>query len=389
MVHDMSGRTFFVARQPCLRRRVGILTFHRALNYGAVLQTYALQQAIARLSSDIDVRVIDYFCPAIERTAIPRRVYWHRGAAFGLSRYLFQVLNSPAFFAKKRPFRLFRQRHLSLTRRVDAANIASIVSEFDYFVSGSDQVWNREMIGDDGTYFLDFVPRAMRVAYAPSFGGARINESDEDWYRARLQGWARLSAREERGARLIQKLTGMRVPVVLDPTFLLSADEWRKISETPFRIRKNKYILIYKNRASPNIMRFARRLAARTGCLIRWVAPDIRQMGREFFFPQSPSEFIGLMNGAEYVLTNSFHGTAFSIILQKPFWSEVVDGHGAVNSRVDNILTLLGLQERGHMDEAMLERGMDSCAIDWNAVDIRLQAARARSMAYLRDSFCG
>ena len=137
------------------------------------------------------------------------------------------------------------------------------------------------------------------------------------------------------------------------------------------------------------MIRLARKLAARHGWLVRWVAPDLRQMGREFFLPQSPSEFIGLMRGAEFVLTNSFHGTAFSIILQKPFLSEVVDGHGAVNARVDNILTLLGLQERGRMDAAMLERDMDSCAIDWNAVEKRLQAARAQSMAYLRDSFRG
>ncbi|MBR2980129.1 MAG: polysaccharide pyruvyl transferase family protein [Myxococcaceae bacterium] len=379
----------FNARRPCLRKRIGILTFHRALNYGAILQTYALQQAIARLSPDIDVRVVDYFCPAIERPAIPRRVHWRRGAAFGLSRYLFQVLNSPAYLAKKRPFKLFCQRHLSLTRRVNAADIASIVDEFDYFVSGSDQVWNRDMTGGDGVYFLDFAPENMRVAYAPSFGGARINRDDEDWYRAQLQGWARLSAREERGASFVRKLTGKQVPVVLDPTFLLSADEWLRISEAPFRIRKNKYILIYKNRASPNMIRLARKLAARHGWLVRWVAPDLRQMGREFFLPQSPSEFIGLMRGAEFVLTNSFHGTAFSIILQKPFLSEVVDGHGAVNARVDNILTLLGLQERGRMDAAMLERDMDSCAIDWNAVEKRLQAARAQSMAYLRDSFRG
>ena len=366
-----------------MSRKVGILTFHRAINYGAVLQTYALQQAIARISPDIDVKVIDYRCPAIESTREPKMASSRRGF---LSSTMLNCLHHPFRVKRQQKFDTFVQRSLSLTQAYSRDELGALNDDFNCLVSGSDQVWNPRITHGDSSFFLDFADGPQRVSYAASFGSVALPEISQPWARRLLRHLDVVSVREKSAADIVESLNGKRPSVTIDPTLLLTREDWSTISKLPRNLTGERYILIYNMVSTDHLIGFARKLARATGCKLRLIGMGFRHNDISHVRTVGPDEFIGLFQNAEFVVCNSFHGVAFSINFERPFFTETIDATGKINARVQNLLEITGLENRALQQGHFSGDLSDKNNIDWQEVRICLDAARQASIDFLRST---
>ena len=358
--------------------KIGILTFHAAHNYGAILQCLALQKVLQ--SQGHDVEIIDY------RPRYLTLIY----KKFHLRRFFRKnILKIPKIWIREcrllrsrcrryNAFQRFIDTHLHLSSTVVKQDIPS---DYDIYIMGSDQIWNPNITeGFDPVFFGDFnFPKGRRkyISYAASMEAKALTSEAENYYRKALGRFDAISVREERLARLLQPLTPQSVNVVLDPTLLLPADEWNRVAQRP-HIQGN-YVLIYQTRKNPNTMRIARQIAAETNARVIEVAAYVDH----HFHPdklqcESPAEFVGWVAGATCVVTTSFHGTAFSVIFNRPFYClELADGE---DTRSQSLCEQLGLQER-------MIRPDDALTFtepDYTEANARIAQLRKHSLDFLK-----
>lgn len=367
-------------------KNVGILTFHRAANYGAALQTYALQTAISRMSPLFDVSILDYRSLAIELSYNPNWMYSARNSIRTMIKHLIRY---PTRRRHREVFNDFIYSKLKMTQEITREILVTSADKFDYIIAGSDQIWNPQITQGDTTYFLDFAQNLRRIAYSASFGSVEFNESQLPFFRHYLspQRWSNISVREKSAAVFLEFLTGQKVPVTLDPTLLLNQSDWSAIAQFPTSLLGKRYILIYNMVPTNHLIKFARDLAFRTGCALQFLGNSFKYpLGVTKLRAMSPSEFLGLFQNAEYVVCNSFHGTAFAINFERPFFTETTDAKGKINTRVQNILEITGLENRALQKGKFSGDPSDRNNIDWAAVRARLSAEREHSRAYLRSA---
>ena len=357
--------------------KIGILTFHRALNYGAVLQTYALRKALNNLG--VDAEVVDYRCKVIEKSYAPIQ--------FNSKNILKVVASNMFYYSTRKKMRekfnefINLKVNLSKEKYFNIEELAKIENTYDLFITGSDQVFNYECTDFDKTYFLDFVKDDYKKnSYAASFGFDSIPNNYVEEYQRLLQGFANISVREESGRNIIKKMFEKDINISLDPVFLLSKDEWISIINPVERERK--YILMYTI-ASPNhLIPFAENLAKKMGCELVYLNDRFKKNSTaEYIRFCSPTDFLALFAGAEYVVTNSFHGTAFSILFQKTFYCEVVPKNGKKNFRVIDLLNMLNLNEQIFNSEGI--NCITNSCIDYKAVNNILETQKKSALDYL------
>lgn len=321
--------------------QIGILTFHRALNYGAVLQAYALSETLNQ-EEGIDAEIVDYRCQFIEDCYKPLAIV----GPHNIKNFIIAVLTMPSRIARRKKFDNFLEKNLRKSDVVYSKDmLSSSNSKYDFFVTGSDQVFNNVCAGMDTAYFLDFVESDRKKnSYAASFGFDQIPSGLTEQYKSLLKSFNRLSVREEVGKKIIQDLLHRDAFVNIDPVFLLSADKWRQISQKPVQ---NNYILVYLLQPSESIIEFVRNLASKTGCTpLLMHLHFFKNNGITQISTASPEEFLGYFANAKYVVTNSFHGTAFSVIFHKQFFVEYQTTAAARNSRQKNLLEMVQLTDR-------------------------------------------
>ena len=285
--------------------KIGILTFHNADNYGAVLQCYALQEHLKKIYPNDEVCVIDYRNPLIERSY--RILGFRRKILFNLTQFLYL----PQVLKKRNSFRKFRKEFI---------NVGSPdLSQYDAIYYGSDQIWNPNLTNNDMTYFgADFSGR--KIAYAASDGGELVVTEN---IKVLLNGFESISCREKSLSEKLQKENvSVPIEVAKDPVFLLSKDEWLNIAQKP---RERGYVLAYKITENPSFDKEAEYLGKKLGKPVIQIV--YTKSARRFFYKKqkfvsgiSPEQFVGYIANADFVLTTSFHGTAFSIIFDKPFY---------------------------------------------------------------------
>jgi hypothetical protein len=371
--------------------KVGIITFHKVNNYGAVLQAYALQKTIRKLGYECNI--IDY-----GRKNLKDILLWQENKitcilqgkpdrqAYSDIEFLHMFFNT-VFFNNRTisgKFNDFRKR-LMLSPPVNSDNIRKLNSEYDLFLSGSDQVWNCGRVYLDKNYFLDFVERnEKKGSYAASFGIKDIPDKYMTDYKRLLSDYQYLSVRETIGASIIKYLTGRKAEVVLDPTLLLRKGEWEEL------IGKNKQkesvIVIYMLEYSKNLIRFAEKLSLMTGYPIRLLnKPYNHKVSAECKTDIGPLEWLEELLYAEFVVTNTFHGVAFSINFNKNFFVEIAEERirGAMGSRIEDILDNFGLKDRlinryhsDNTDKIKLQ-------IDYDDTNLKLEELRHHSLTYL------
>ena len=360
--------------------KAGLLTFYHLHHYGAILQAAATQRALETLGWECET--IDYFVNQ------DTRIFRPAASPSLAASDAYNALHYPAVRRRWQRFEDFSRSFLRLTdRRYESREeLRRAELPYDLLVSGSDQIWNPTIFPDrrfDPVFFGAFSP-LRKIAYAPSFGVARLPEGMEEELKGYLEGFSHLSVREVSGREIVREASGREAAVVLDPTLLLTAAEWSALAADP-ALREKEYILCYGISRSGALEPYIRRLAEETGLPVVQLCGTRRKLHPKarMISDAGPAEFLGLFQRAAYVCTNSFHGTVFSVLFQRPFFTAVAPAElqEPERSRTFSLLSRLGLTERvvGKGDAAAL-----SDVPDWAGAGERLSAARAGAMAYLK-----
>lgn len=385
-------------------KKVGILTFLNRPNHGAVLQAYALQKKVRDLGYDCDILDLLAFdhpsaampelykaLPSAKNARSIRNRINHKMVEILNS--IGEVLNSKNVRIKKERFEKFKQAYIAVSGQKYASvdDFYRNKMPYDIFITGSDQVWNPQAWrSSPEPYFLTFASKdTKKISYAPSFGVSDIPDEMKNNYKKWLANIDYLSVREEQGAEIIRQISGRSAEVVLDPTLLFDSEEWNKVSVDPQF--KKPYILLYVLIHSPFITKLAYYLSRKTGYSIISIVRGNMREGLEckvkHLFDVGPSEFLGLFKNASFVLTSSFHGTAFSINYNKPFYSVLRKGV-LNNNRVINILDKLNLKSRLiSIGDDFPEEGKMS--IDFSEAQVALEKERKRSLSFLANALRG
>lgn len=360
--------------------KVGILTYHNAINYGAVLQAYALQQVVKKLGAECEI--IDYSCPAVEKQYRRRKISDHAHWKV----YVMDLLSGHRLDRKKEAFEKFCKQNLSLSAKIDVA-VGEGLKDYDAIIVGSDQVFNPKNTEGDSTYLLDFQCNAKKIAYAASIGN---NEFLELWktrynvdYENLLRDFYRLSFREEDASIFVSNLLNNSYETVLDPVLLAGAELWKDFRADT----SEEYIFVYNLGNIPLLVECVRAMHNETGLKVYVVNKDIKGdfllRGFENVSSLSPADFLKMLSGAKYVITDSFHGTAFSILYHKNFSSVINPNKNNTNSRIVNLLKKLQLEERIVSDT---ESFRYQSKIAYSDTDKILQELEKRSLAWLSES---
>ena len=329
-------------------KKIACITVIHTPNYGSVLQAYALQEACKRLGYDYEI--LNYKNYAQEA----KFVFHGKSEYMSMAYRIAKKILAPYRFYEKRKILAFHDSMLIFSRRYeDFDELKSLCGVYDAFIVGSDQVWNNQEINHfDSAYFLSFSCNCKKnISYAASFGKTiyMLSNADIDFYKINISKIGHISCREEEGCEIVENLSGRNSDLVCDPVFLLTADDWSQIAQVN---NTSDYILVYlvgdglNNDIIPATIACAKRLAKKNGLSVKIVNIGLRSMFKSFFKPTVP-EFIGLIKRARFVISNSFHGTAFSIIFQKPFFAVVKgDSNNRMNTRIYGILKHFSLEAR-------------------------------------------
>ena len=332
--------------------KVGIVTFHRALNYGAILQAYALQQYL--LSLGIDSDIIDYRSSYIERFYKPIKANPFTQPKM----FARELLYAPFNYKKRRKFEQFIENFVKTSKTVKSEKELKMLNgEYDYFIAGSDQIWNLKWNGFDKTFFLNFTKNNKKFSYAASFGFETIPEGSEKEYKNLLCDFESISVRENTGRRIVKELIGCDATVSIDPTCLLEREKWEKISVKP---EEQGYVLLYTLEKSSELITYAKKIAQKLKTKIVCIS-DALKKSSEFEYQGflSPTEFVGLFANAGYVVTNSFHGLMFSVIFEKQFCLQYQQAKGAPNSRLIDFIHDFKLENRVLKGNAIEEKDIN------------------------------
>lgn len=360
------------------QKKVGILTFHRAENFGAVLQAFALQTFLQRRGCD--VRIIDYRNSAVEmmyHIFNPAVLLSRKNIVKSLALYLSRLRNVSVRRACKEKFSRFRSENFRLTPQCH--DIAEVAGDFDSIIAGSDQIWNLHLTGGlDRNYFLDYKkrPGARKIAYAASseVDPKNLMSSRKDVLSRLLDDFDAISVREEFLREEISQYTGNAVSICADPTFLLDEIEYGQIARRP---AEKNYILIYHMTPIPEAGTLAEKLmGADTGPVIEIHAGCAGNRDDERHkYSLGPLEILGYIMYADAVITTSFHGLALALICRKNVW---VVNRGS-NLRQRNLLHALGLD--GRMLNSVDE--FEDSEIDYGTVSGKLSELTRSSVMFL------
>lgn len=305
--------------------KAAIITFHAPLNYGAFLQAYALQEYLEK-EQNIDVSILNY---QTKKQRELSDVFLPISSPASIAKNALSLVHLKGLNARKQAFIASKKKLMHLTEEIDSFDAFKAKYEgFDLFISGSDQIWNTALNGfkDGGIepYFLCGCNK-RKIAYSTSLGpfsNGKLPAGFESFSES-IKEYDAIAMRENESAEAIAEITGKSVSTVLDPVFLLSAADYRHIANsscTP----KEKYILLYSVNYNPVTIEAAKVLHRKTGLnvIVPYGGRKIYACkGSDFkwLFAVGPDSFLDLIDKAEYVVTDSFHGTAFSVIFGKKF----------------------------------------------------------------------
>lgn len=363
-------------------KKIGILTMHRVQNYGSALQAYALQTYMARLGCDAEL--IDYIYP----NATHKK---HISLKKRIKHFLYKL----AFFRPlRRKDKRFERFYSTYYRCSDQQfphpdSLMAYNYSYDVLVTGSDQVWNPIHVLSDTVFFLPFArPQTPTIAYAPSFSVASIPEEYIEIIRPYIKAYDYISVREKSGLSIVKKLTNRDAELVCDPTLLLTKKEWGALAEKSACSIEGPYILVYvlayAYNPYPDINAVIAEVQQKLDLpLILLDAPvlDMKFKNARFIKDAGPLEFLHLIKNASFVITTSFHGTAFALNFGVPFYSVIRDRSG-FDTRMVDLIDAVGA------DRAILyNQSVDKpLAMEYTSIDKSLEALREHSQQFIRKS---
>lgn len=362
-------------------RKIGIITFHNTYNYGACLQAYALQNYLS--SRGHDVEIIDYDSNITKHynLILPKfrknLLLLMQQLCGNVKHYKSRKYNADNFKAFTKKYLKLSNKHYKNIRRLKKDTL-----NYDTLICGSDQVWNGDLVGkcDEG-YLLNFGPDfVMRISYAASIGLDAIPQKYIPKFKKYLTRFDAISVREHDAVLQIKELSSKEVSVVLDPVFLISKEEWIQ----NFDLVDNShspYIFVYSVTINPFLDECVKQLVNQTGLKVVCFNsenqyPEILKSIRSC----RPDEFVNYIYHAEYVISNSFHAAALSIIFEKKFF---VIPHATLNSRIKNLLTIVGLEERQISKHEGIYQDICEKEINYEEVRSRIQMKIKYSKEFL------
>ena len=366
-------------------KKIGIITFHASYNCGSMLQAYALQRFLEK----------NGYCPEIVDFSSEgqRRLY----SMYSKKITVKNMVRNAIFWSHRKRiennykcYENFKQQYFNLTS-YNAAHQSQIVDNYVAVVAGADQIWNITIADYDDAYFLPWVIKSKRIAYAPSFGAKNISEHTDDVekYKRFLNEFDYLSIRENNGKQWIYDLIGKDVPVVLDPTLIIEPEDYDKITSCSLKLPE-KYIFYYSPTYSVKHNLLVRKISKKYGLpVIGFNSKSFYLRGMNFqniILPdfEDPTAYLQLMKNATMVITTSFHGSIFSTVFNRNFW---VIKNGGMYGKDDRVLTLLrtmGLEAR--FISEVFDKNFDYMVnVDYKGVEHMsgLNQARAFSQKYL------
>lgn len=365
--------------------KVGVLTINDYSNYGNRLQNYALQEVINDLGCEVETIVQ-------ERTILSeksnRLITDRIKSLMNISNSeKIKLFNSKIEGRINRKYRVEKVENLKRftskyinegAEKISINNISeSIVNKYDYFVTGSDQVWNPIFGFGNEIDFIEFAPKNKRISYAASFGISDIPEKYKENYKKKLFNMNKISVREEAGAKIVHNLTGVEATVLLDPTLLIDKNRWISISTEHKEKTNKKYLLTYMlGDIEKSSKEYIQQISKKNNLEV----VNLGSYKDKKRYAVCPREFIDYFNSAEIVITNSFHGAVFSILLEKAF---IVLSREGLNSRIDTLLKKFKLESR-KFDNVI--KNNSAFQVDFTHVQAILEKERNRSYMYLKDA---
>ena len=360
--------------------RIGILTFHAADNYGAVLQAYALVEWLRQ--NRMDPEIIDYRSRVFDKYKVFRTKLYRRAPYT----FFVDVLKCAQKTKRNRNFDSFRKAYLpvSTEKYFSEKNLERAAENYDCFICGSDQIWNPELTqGVDPVYFLSFVQDSKKkIAFSPSVALKKLTEFQIAAMVQHMVSFSSLSIREQEAIDILQPYCEKTITRTCDPVFLLERDSYQNTVSNKYEGKRFIFLYVVGTAARfRNVIAYAERKAKERGLDLYYLIDG----DKTFFhirgknvFGCKPTEFLSLVKNAEYVISNSFHATAFSIIFEKQFVTFLKDGTG---SRMVNLLREFALDDRV-FNEKTKEDVMEQL-IDYTGFDTKLRDFRQSSVDYL------
>ena len=365
--------------------KAGIITYHNVINYGAALQALALQETLQK--NGADAQILNYTPKVVFEVYRPFSVkrffrYWKDSPQKAIKDVLSNCKNLDLNIKKRKAFSNFGKQYFQYSGKpcADFEKLCKNLPEYDLCFTGSDQVWNPDITrGFDPAYFLDFGKQGLtKASYAASIGRDNFSEKEKTQLAEHLKRFDFLSLREKSACKALEGLTEKPFDVVLDPTLLLKAADWEKLLN--IKRKKGGYILVYTLYPNAQLDRYVEALSKEKGLpVVTFTRKNTyTNMGKKYPCAD-PRKFVELFAGADYVATNSFHGTAFSVNMGKNF---VTFTGSHRNARILDLLGTLGISERAvaKYDDTLLELP----DIDYASVEEKLNAERERSIAYIK-----
>ena len=359
-------------------KKVGILTMHKVINFGSALQAYATQKFVEK--SGYESELIDYLYPIRrKKKTIKQRL----------------ISLMPSRRNKRKKFQEFWNRYFKTSKQSFAAPelLTAESCKYDIYLTGSDQVWNPLLKDEVYPFMFNFIDGGKKLSFAASFSSGYIEEKERrEMYSKLLSQYQYISVREASGIPLVKELTGKDASHVCDPTFLLDNSEWEEINNSCTLSINEPYILIYilsyAYNPFPHVFDIIEKVRKELGYKVIFVDGSIKYTKKEGYRNIrgcGPADFLYLVRNAAFVITTSFHGTAFAINFRRPLLS-VIQPDLNKDSRMYSLLKMVGLESRAVVYNQPFEFKKEEETIYTQEVNTRINKLVADSKAYLKES---
>lgn len=366
-------------------KKISTITFHAAYNYGSNLQAYALQEYVKKIcNNDCIYEIINL---RNEKQKELNAIFKRRIKIKPIVRDIITLFHKRKIKVKSNRFEDFITNCLNITKEYNnLEELKKANFKYDYYISGSDQLWNLNAYDFDWANYLEFVNDGKKISYGASFGPKQLVWTEEDKKRIAndLKKYDNISVREQASFENVKALTGREADINIDPTMLLTKEEWNNLIPKE-KIVTEDYILFYTLNPDKNMIKLVKEVSK-----ILKLPVVITKFNNQYdafssfkkLYDTGPIEFLNLVKNAKLIMSSSFHGTIFSILFHKPFFAI----RGNKDFRIQTLLKKMKLENRSIDENDVEEKCLNAYKIDFKEAEILLEEERKKSNKYLKEA---
>lgn len=363
--------------------KIATITVQNAYNFGAMLQTYALHEKLKSMGHECEI--VNYMSDSIKS---------HYGIYKESDSVIFNIKQTGKNIVKKiikrkqyKRFDDFKDNYMTLTNPVlSKTDLIKLNKKFEGFICGSDQIWNPDIMSkrDFYAFFLQFVSdKNKKISYAPSFGMENLSSDFLNSIKGDIDSFTNVSCRETSGVNMLKSITNKEIEQVLDPTLLITKQEWTELSKGSQFNTDDKYMLIYQLDFNKEMVEKSVEYAHKNGMKAILLSASAKKNNMVDYVIKNagPLEFLYAFCNASAIATNSFHGTVFSMLFEKQF---IVFAHKTRNTRMESILNIVGLSDRIYSNNNAID--ILNKEIDYKKVTSKLNIEIDKSIKFIEKS---